>query len=74
MQAHFGKEAAQSLDGLEFDFNALKREYQNYERWHPGNRMTDKFAQGYEENQVQDMITKLKNKTQEQKSGRFDFQ
>ena len=34
MQAHFGK-AAQSTDGLQFDFDQLKREYQNYERWHP---------------------------------------
>ena len=37
MQAHFGQQAAQSLDGLQFDFAKLKRDYQGYERWHPDN-------------------------------------
>ena len=56
MQAHFGKQAAESIDGLQFDFNALKREYQNYERWHPDNKVNEKYMQGYNEDQVQDMV------------------
>ena len=35
MKAHFGP-AAMQTDGLQFDFDQLKREYQRYEKWHPG--------------------------------------
>ena len=74
MQAHFGKQAAEELDGLQFDFAAMKREYQNYERWHPDNEIHDRYMQGYKEQQIQDMVQRLKAKTQQERSGRFDFQ
>ena len=34
MDAHFGKKEAEDRD-LHLDFKAMKREYQNYEKWHP---------------------------------------
>ena len=63
MQAHFGKQAAQGIDGLQFDFTVLKHEYRNYEKWHPKNGLADRYRQGYEEQQIHDMIGKLKTKT-----------
>ena len=45
MKAHFGPAAA-TTDGLSFDFDKLKREYQRYETWHPERANDKKFAHG----------------------------
>ena len=73
MQAHFGTQAAKQIDGLQFDFDKLKAEYQSYEHWHPANAQREKYMSGFAEGQVQDMVSRLKNKTQRE-AGRFDFQ
>ena len=62
MMAHFGS-AAKSTDGLQLDFDALKNEYQRYERWHPENGLNEKYAQGFGEDKVQDIIGRLKQKS-----------
>ena len=64
MQAHFGKQACESTDGLQFNFSALKREYQGYERWQPKNVINEKLNAGFGEDEVQSMVHRLKTKTQ----------
>ena len=71
MQAHFGP-AAQQVDGLQFDMDALKKEYQRYEQWHPKARHSEKQLAGFEESRVQDIVSRLKEKSSA--GGRFDFQ
>ncbi len=63
MQAHFGP-AALKTDGLQFDFDRMKREYQNYERWHPNTAQSEKYMAGLKEAEVQDIVSRLKQKTQ----------
>ena len=63
MVAHFGS-AAKRTDGLQFDFEALKREYQNYEKWHPSNMQQEKYMQGFKEVEVQQIIDQLRQKSQ----------
>ena len=41
MQAHFGP-MAKEIDGLQFDFDSLKHEYQRYEQWLPKNANNEK--------------------------------
>ena len=63
MQAHFGSSALKT-DGLQFDFDQLKREYQNYEKWHPETARNEIYSQGFQETEVQSIINRLKQKTQ----------
>ena len=63
MQAHFGP-AAQRTDGLQFDFDQMKREYQNYEKWHPKSAHDEKYRSGMQEADVQSLVQRLKDKTQ----------
>ena len=51
MKAHFGSAAAQT-DGLQFDFDQLKREYQRYETWYPANAHNSKYSHGFKEEEV----------------------
>ena len=62
MQAHFGSLAKQT-DGLQLDFDALKREYQGYEMWHPETMLNEKYAQGFNEDKVQDILSRLRQKS-----------
>ena len=73
MQAHFGQ-SAKEIDGLQFDFDALKHEYQRYEQWHPRTRHDEKQLSGFEESRVQDIVSRLKDKSAADGRGRFDFQ
>ena len=59
MQAHFGPAAAKT-DGLQFDFDLLKREYQGYEKWHPKSAQNEKYTSGLQESEVQAVIQRLK--------------
>ena len=45
MDAHFGAEEAVNRD-LHYDFAAMKREYQNYERWFPTGRIRAEYERG----------------------------
>ena len=72
MQAHLGPMAAKT-DGLQFDFDQLKMEYQNYERWHPAYSRSDKYEAGMKETDVQNMVQRLREKTQNESGKRFDF-
>ena len=51
MNAHFGAEEAAKRD-LQLDFAAMKREYQNYEKWYPSGRIIDEYTRGESEEKV----------------------
>ena len=48
MDAHFGAEEAEKRD-LHLDFETMKREYQNYEKWHPTSRIRSDYQRGVED-------------------------
>ena len=48
MDAHFGSEEAEKRD-LHLDFAAMKREYQNYEKWWPTGRINAQYQRGADE-------------------------
>ena len=73
MQAHFGPAAA-TTDGLQMDLDAMKREYQRYETWHPASVKRDRFAQGFQEAEVQEIVSRIQDKSARETRGRFDFQ
>ena len=72
MKLHFGSAAAQ--EGMLIDFDALKREYQRYEKWNPMVRKMKEFAQGNSPSSVQDITQDLLQKSKQDRSGKFDFQ
>ena len=45
MQLHFGDEQAKKHH-LYMDLEAMKREYQNYEKWHPQSRIVSQYMRG----------------------------
>ena len=49
MTAHFGATAADDNDML-LDFDAMRKEYQEYEKWHPRSRQAHLFDKGFPEN------------------------
>ena len=59
---HFGHENAKN-EHLHMDFKAMKREYQNYEMWHPMNRLFKPYIKGEEEEKVKSIIDHLHQKS-----------
>ena len=59
MDAHFGKEEAEKRD-LHLDFDAMFREYKNYENWFPVNEHAKKYERGYEETKIKSMMDGLR--------------
>ena len=51
MTAHFGATGAEKNNML-LDFDAMKREFQNYEQWHPKSRALSAYQRGFEEQNV----------------------
>ena len=71
MDAHFGAEEARKRD-LHLDFNAMKREYQNYERWFPAGRIQAEYERGESEAKVQSMLSSLREKSAN-RGNKFNF-
>ena len=71
MDLHFGASNAKQ-NNLHMDFNQMKWEFQNYERWQPNNRVASMYSQGYEEDSVKATLSSLHAKTQAAKS-KYDF-
>ena len=63
MKAHFGSDATKT-DGLQLDFDQLKSQYQSYEMWFPKNKLIEKYSAGFKEDEVREIINRLKEKTQ----------
>ena len=61
MQLHFGQAAVK--EGMLMDFEDMKNEYRNYERWNPRNKIYKKYISGHEEKEVADITAALINKT-----------
>ena len=72
MDAHFGPEEAERRD-LHLDFEIMKREYQNYEKWHPSSRIRSDYQRGLEDHAIKSIIDNLKMKNR-QASNKFNFQ
>ena len=68
MDAHFGAEEAAKRD-LHLNFAAMKREYQNYERWYPAGRIKSEYERGEPEEKVQSLLASLKEKGYPQWAG-----
>ena len=66
-------DAAKTTDGLTMDFASLKKTYQTYEDWLPANRRADRYAHGFKESDVQDMLAKLKQKSSRDSANKFAF-
>ena len=62
MKLHFG--SAAEKEGMLLDFDAMKREYQRYENWHPTTRLIKNISQEapteYVESVTQSLIEKTK--------------
>ena len=72
MDAHFGAEEAAKRD-LHLNFAAMKREYQNYERWYPAGRIKSEYERGEPEEKVQSLLASLKEKSAN-RGNKFNFQ
>jgi hypothetical protein len=70
MKLHFGSTA--EAEGLLLDFDALKREYQRYERWNPMLRNMKDFSEGNSADIVQGITASLLEKSKKS-GGKFDF-
>ena len=73
MAAHFGEETAKTTDGLQMDFGKLKREYHEYEKFHPDFRKTATYWSGAHESQLDSIIQNVKAKSQKAQD-KFSFQ
>ena len=51
MELHFGEHNAKRYN-LFIDFEQMKAEYHNYEKWLPTNRIRDQYARGFEEKNI----------------------
>lgn len=71
MKLHFGSTAER--EGLLLDFEALKREFQRYERWNPAMRNMQDFATPNSPDYVQSITQSLLNKSKQERSGKFNF-
>ena len=71
MKLHFGS-TAQS-EGLLMDFEAMKREYQRYEKWNPMLRNMKDFADGTSADQIKGVTSSLLEKSKKERQGKFDF-
>ena len=69
MVLHFGCDNARKYD-LMMDFDEMRNEFRNYEKWLPQQRIRDQYAKGLEEEKVEQLIGKLAAKSTR---GRFDF-
>lgn len=72
MKLHFGSQAEK--EGLTLDFEALKEEYQRYERWNPKIRTLRDFASANSSEHIDNVTQHLLRKSKAERSGKFDFQ
>ena len=63
MELHFGEHNAKKYN-LFIDFDQMKTEFQNYEKWLPVNRLRDQYSRGYDESNINSLVEKLHAKTQ----------
>ena len=59
---HFGDSYAKA-NGMYFDFDKQKMDYQRMESWNPNIKTFRPYAQGYEEKKVQNITQSLLEKT-----------
>ena len=71
MELHFGQHNAKRYN-LFIDFEQMKTEFQNYEKWLPANRIRDQYARGFEEKNISNLVEKLHAKTAAAQS-KFDY-
>ena len=71
MKLHFGSTAEK--EGMILDFNALKKEYQRYENWHPLTRMYKEKAEANTNEYVQSVTANLLEKSKKEAMGKFQF-
>lgn len=62
MELHFGEHNAKRYNLL-IDFEQMKAEYHNYEKWLPTNRIRDQYAHGFEEKNIAILVEKLHAKS-----------
>lgn len=72
MKLHFGSGAEKA--GLLMDFDAMKREYQRYERWNPTNRLLKEYTEIYSDSYVEGVTQQLLEKSKKERYGKFEFQ
>ena len=63
MELHFGEHNAKKYN-LFIDFDQMKSEFQNYEKWLPVNRIRDQYTRGYDESNISSLVEKVHTKTQ----------
>ena len=56
-----------------FDFDAMKSEYQNYENWAPRAKLMRPLVEQYEDEKVDRLMSKLKDKNDTKKTYRLDM-
>ena len=59
VELHFGHQTALK-NGMYINFEHMKREFQNYESWLPMNRMQQQYSQGFDNEQVDEIVGRLK--------------
>ena len=71
MTLHFGASNVKKHNLL-VDFDEMKQEYQNYEKWHPMSRVQSEYATGVEDSKINQVIDLL-HKKRSANSARYDF-
>lgn len=69
MALHFGCDNARKYD-MFMDFEEMKAEYQNYEKWLPQARIKSQYIHGHSEQEVDDVVSTLAAKS---KGSRYQF-
>ena len=56
-----------------FDFDAMKSEYKNYENWAPRAKLIRPLVEGYEDEKIDRLMSKLKDKSDTKRTYRLDM-